>query len=209
MMPLISLDLPYNIKFSNHYSMKNTKINILMAITLLFVLACNNKENKSNTNQVAVADKDKKAETPSSIDSPCELISLEDIKTMFVTADFPIETEDKVLTYPTCIYKWEDGQVFSVRKIADQELKLTMPSEVLIVMVKGCTEDMYKRSTKVYKQPQEIPNLGDMAVWDSRMSQLSFLSQGYMFHVHVKVSNDDQGNMKKAIEVSNVIASKL
>ena len=68
---------------------------------------------------------------------------------------------------------------------------------------------MYNRSTKVYKQPQAVPNLGDIAIWDSRMSQMSFLSQGYMFHVHVKVSNDDQGNMKKAIEVSNVIASKL
>tara|TARA_R110000868_G_scaffold108065_1_gene295349 strand:- start:78565 stop:79134 length:570 start_codon:yes stop_codon:yes gene_type:complete len=189
--------------------MKNTKISFLIPITLLLVMACNNKEKKSTTTLDAAVDKAKKEITSSSFDSPCELIGLADIKNIFAVAEVPIETEDKVLTFPTCIYKWEDGQVFSIKEMAGQQLKMGRPSEVLIVMVKGCTEDMYNRSTKVYKQPQVVPDLGEMAVWDSRMSQLSFLSHSLMFHVHVKVSNDDQSNMEKAIEISNLIATKL
>jgi len=45
---------------------------------------------------------------------------LDDIKNIFAVADVPIETEDKVLTFPTCIYKWEDGQVFSIKEMAGQ-----------------------------------------------------------------------------------------
>jgi len=37
---------------------------------------------------------------------------------MFAIADFTIKTEDKVLTCPTRIYKWEYGQMFGIGKIA-------------------------------------------------------------------------------------------
>jgi len=72
--------------------MKNTKVNILIAITSLFALACNNKEKKPHTTLDDVVDKGKKEISSSSFGSPCELIALEDIKTIFTLADFPIET---------------------------------------------------------------------------------------------------------------------
>lgn len=83
------------------------------------------------------------------------------------------------------------------------------PSEVLIVMVKKANEDMFKKSTSIYKQPEEISNMGTMAVWDARISQLTFLSNKYMFHVHVKVSNNGIENKEKAIEVSKLIIGKI
>jgi hypothetical protein len=189
--------------------MKNISINILAAISVLLVLACGSKENKANPTQNEVTDKSVRSKSSSSLVSPCDLITMDDIKNIFALTGYPIETQDKVLTHPTCIYKWEDGKVFSFRKIADQEIKMERPSEVLIVMVKGSTEDMFNRSTTVYKQPHMVPDLGDMAVWDTRMSQLTFLSHDFLFHVHVKVTNEDLDNKKMAIEVSNLIIERL
>jgi len=189
--------------------MKARKIHLLFVVISLLILACNSKENKIDATRKTIIDKNDEVEKPSTFDSPCELVSIEDIKNTFAVAEYPIETKDKILTHPTCMYKWEDGQVFSIKKIANQELKMESPSEVLIVMVKKANENKFNQSTKVYKQVQVISNVGDMAVWDSRMSQLTFLSNNYMFHVHVKVSNEEINNQKKAIEVSNLIIKKL
>ncbi len=189
--------------------MKTTKINLLIAVVFLFLLACNNKENKTNTTQNEITKKNTIPEKSSNINSPCELISMDDVKRIFTVAEHPIEMKDVVYTYPTCVYKWEDGKVTWTQSIAGQEIKGNTPSEVLIVMVKNSNENMYNRSIKVYKKSQIIPNLGDIAVWDSRMSQLTFLSNNYMFHVHVKVSNEETENKNKAIEVSNFIIKNL
>ena len=117
--------------------------------------------------------------------------------------------KDLVYTYPTCVFKWEDGKITTSVSFGGQEIKSTIPSEVLIVMVKNANEDMFKRSTSVYKQPEEISNMGTMAVWDTRMYQLTFLSNKYIFPVHVKVSNNGIENNEKAIEVSKLIIEKI
>ncbi len=187
--------------------MKTRKINLLITLFALFALACGKNENKNMLNDVDT--KSAQPENTSEINSPCELVSVEDIKNIFAVAEYSIETQDKILTFPTCIYKWEDGKVFSIEKMAGQEIKMERPSEVLIVMVKKVNENMFNQSTKVYKQPQVISNVGDMAIWDTRMSQFTFLSNNYLFHVHVKVSNDEIVNRKKAIEVSNLIIEKI
>jgi len=175
----------------------------------LAALSCNSKENKTNKTENKVVDKISNSEESNILNSPCELVSLEDIKNIFAVAEYSIETEDNVLTYTTCIYKWEDAKVFKLQKMAVQEIKMVMPSEVLIVMVKKTNENIFNQSTKVYKQPQVISNVGEMAIWDNRMSHLTFLSKRYMFHVHVKVSNVEIANRQKAIEVSNLIIGKI
>ncbi|MDD3720992.1 MAG: hypothetical protein PHW92_00695 [Lutibacter sp.] len=189
--------------------MKTIKINLLIVLFFTIVLACNSKENKTNAPQNKIENKNEKSEKSSTINSPCELVSIDEVKSMFATAEHPIEMKDVVYTYPTCIFKWEDGKVTMSSSIGGQVIKANMPSEVLIVMVKNANEDMFNRSTTVYKQPQDISNLGSKAVWDSRMSQLTFLSNKYLFHVHVKVSNNDIENKEKAIEVSKLIIGKI
>lgn len=189
--------------------MKNIKTNFLIFLCITLVFACNNKGNKSNTLQNNGVDKIDQTAKNKGIKSPCELISMEEVKSMFETTEYPIEMKDVVYTYPTCIFKWEDGKIITSVSFGGQEIKSTRPSEVLIVMVKNANEDMFKRSTSVYKQPEEISNIGTMAVWDARMSQLTFLSNKYIFHVHVKVSNNALENKEKAIEVSKLIIGKI
>lgn len=171
--------------------------------------SCNNKENNTDTNKNEIVDKSTKLKLGSAITSPCELVSMEEVKRIFAVADYPIEMKDVVYTYPTCVFKWEDGKVTVSTSIGKQEIKSTMPSEVLIVMVENSNESMFKRATSVYKQPQEVSNLGTMAIWDMRMSQMTFLSDNYMFHVHVRVAKDDIENKEKAIEVSKLIIGKI
>ncbi len=189
--------------------MKNIKYHLLIVLFSMLVVACNYKENKTNEPQNEIAKKSTMPEKSSDINSPCELISIEDVKSVFAVAEHPIEMKDVVYTYPTCVYKWEDGKVTWIKSIAGQEIKGNTPSEILIVMVKKANEAMFQKSTSIYKQPQEISNIGSKAVWDSRISQLTFLSKTYMFHVHVKVSNSDNENKEKALEVSKLIIGKL
>ena len=174
--------------------MKNTKKHLLITLFSMLVLACNNKENKTNIPENKPTEKSAKSEKSSTVNSPCELISEEEVKQMFAVVDLPIELKDVVYTYPTGVFKWEDGKITTSVSFGGQEIKSTRPSEVLIVMVKKANEAMFKQSTSIYKQSQDIANLGTMAVWDSRMSQLTFLSNNYMFHVHVKVSINDIEN---------------
>ncbi len=204
----ITLENHHNIKISKNYRMKTIKNHLLIVLISMLVLACNNKESKTDAPENNTTEKSTTPKKISSINSPCDLISMEEVKSMF-SVELPIENKDVVYTYPTCIYRWEDGKIATSVSFGGQEIKSTRPSEVLIVMVKNANEAMFKQSTTVYKQPQQISNLGSLAVWDSRISQLTFLSNNYMFHVHVKVSNNDTENKEKAVEVSKLIIGKL
>jgi hypothetical protein len=75
-------------------------------------------------------------------------------------------------------------------------------------MVQNANEAMFKQSTSIYKQPQEISNVGTMAIWDERMSQLTLLSNNYMFLVHVKVSNNAIENKKKLLRLPTILLKK-
>lgn len=189
--------------------MKTIKAHALILLFTIPIFACNNKDNKTDATQNSAIEKNETAKKIAAITSPCDLVSMEDVKRMFAITEYPIEMKDVVYTYPTCIYRWEDGKITSSVTIAGQEIISKLPSEVLIVMVKNVNEAMFKRSTSVYKQPEEIPNIGTRAVWDAKMSQLTVLSNSYMFHVHVKVSSNVAENKEKAIEVAQLIIKKI
>lgn len=189
--------------------MKTIKNIFAILLCSMLAFACNTNQKKTDAPENKVADKNAKNEKSAAINSPCELISMEEVKTMFAVKEYTIEMKDVVYTYPTCIFRWEDGKITTSVSFGGQEIKSNMPSEVLIVMVKNANEDMFNRSTSIYKQPHEISNIGSKAVWDSRISQLTFLSNKYLFHIHVKVSNNDIENKEKAIEFSKLIIGKL
>jgi len=75
--------------------------------------------------------------------------------------------------------------------------------------VKDTSDKEFKSIVKVYKNAQKINNIGEMAMWDKKMLQLSFLFKNHLFHIHVKASNDEEINKEKAIEVSKLILGKF
>lgn len=179
--------------------MKKIKI-VLIALISFLLLTCGNKENKT---KVEVLKK------TASFNSPCEFISIKEVESMFIVDMDNIEMQQVVLTYPTCIFKWEDGKVFNQSYIGNTKIKVNLPSELLIVMAKDISDNQFNTVVKVYKDAQSINNLGEMAVWGKKMSQLSFLYKNYLFHIHVKVSNDEKINKEKAIAVAKLILKKL
>jgi len=142
--------------------------------------------------------------------SPCELISVDDVKSICnVSNEVEIVQEDKVYTHPTCTFEWKDGKVTHVMSVGGRDMTIDLPSEVMIVMVSNSNEKMFGQSTSVYKDGVSVDEVGEKAMWGIKMSQLTFLSNGYMFHVHIKVSDDNEDNKQKAIEVAHLLSSKI
>ena len=179
-------------------------------ITLLSLTACAG----SNNNTATVPNDDNtetaKGESVTGYESPCELVSLDDVIKLFaIPEDLDIEHKDRVLTYPTCSFVWKDGKVVKTMQVGSNTMDIEMPSKVMIVMVKDANESMYQTSVKVYKDIESVDNVGDMASWGTAMTQLTFLSHHYLFHVNVKTSNDDVENKARAIELAHLIIGKL
>jgi hypothetical protein len=190
-------------------------ISRIIALQLLWIgilcIGCSGNENQSQnsaTDQVPI--ESVQGRETGKISSPCLLITSEWVKGAFQISDnFNIKTEDEVLTYPTCTYTWEDGKVTRKQKIGSQEINIKLPSKIMIVMVQNASPSMFEASTNVYKQAQSVGGVGEMATWGSDMSQLSFFSKKFLFHVNVKASNDNNENRRKAYNIAQTIISKL
>ncbi len=183
--------------------------NSILIITMLPILiACGN----NNTN-LSDDPENSKIEVSSANEmeiSPCDLISETDIKNLFsIPENTPAEVKDVVRTYPTCFYKWETVKFSETKKIGNNEVSIDYPTEVTIVLVKNADEKKYNTSIKVYKDGQTQNGIGDMAIWGGKMSQLTFLSQGYMIHVYVKMSSDQSKNKEMANKIAALIIKKL
>ena len=146
----------------------------------------------------------------SQVDSPCELISLEEVKKRFnLDASVEISLEDKAYTYPTCSISWKDGKVTKSMDVGGQSIEVELDSELLIVMVKDANASMYETSISVYTDGIIEDAIGDKATWSDKRAQLTFLSDNYLFHVHVRASNDNVLNRKHAVEIAGSIIAKL
>ncbi len=141
---------------------------------------------------------------------PCDLLTESDIKkTLSISEEEHAEIKNVVRTYPTCFYKWESISFSKTSIIGGNEVSIDYPTEVTIVVVKNASEEMYQTSTKVYKDGQAQQGIGDMAIWGGGMSQLTFLSKGYMIHLNVQMSNVEMINKENAIKLSALIIDKL
>ena len=146
----------------------------------------------------------------SDFDSPCEIISLEDVKKRFnLDESVEISLEDKAYTYPTCSISWKDGKVTKSMDVGGQSIEVELDSELLIVMVKDANASMYETSISVYTDGIIEDAIGDKATWSDKRAQLTFLSDNYLFHVHVRASNDNVLNRNHAVEIAESIIAKL
>ncbi len=179
----------------------------------LFTIACGNsetsKDEKTETEAI-VTEKEATPEITEKASSPCAFISEAKIKEVLgIPADAVTEMKDVMRTYPTCFYKWESVMFSTKRTIAGKEVSLDFPAEVTIVLVKNASDKMFETSTKVYSDGEVQDGIGDMAMWGTQMSQLTFLAKGTMIHLHVKVSGDLAANKSKALELATLIIEKL
>ncbi|MBR9978491.1 MAG: hypothetical protein KFH87_10415 [Bacteroidetes bacterium] len=186
-------------------------ISIYIAILVASVIPASCAQEKSDTEiyQTTVSTKTT-ADNGVSFESPCELISLEVVKSHIpIPEGINVIKEDEKLTYPTCTFKWKDGIRKKSQTIGTTVVEYDIESKVLIVLVKDANSSMFDRSTSVYKNPEELTELGERAVWGENISQLTFLSKGVMMHVHVQVDNDKSVNRKHAIELTKHLLKGL
>jgi len=183
---------------------------VVLSLTLI---ACGNDEaqadgesNEDSTNAEVSSDG-----TENNSDSPCDLFTVREVENMFgIGENIKLTSQDEVLTHPTCTYTWEDGKVTHSQEVAGQTIESKLSSKMMIVMGKKNAIDVdYNASIRVYQDAVSVSGVGKMATWSDKRAQLSFLAKGNLLHVHVRASNDSEENKAKAIEVANVIISRL
>jgi hypothetical protein len=154
------------------------------------------------TEEVGLSNKEEK--------SPCNLISEKEIKRLFsIPENVETEIENTLRTYPTCFYKWESIKFSETKKFGNNEISIDYPTELTIVLVKNATEKSYEASIKAYRDGQSQNGIGEMATWGGQMSQITFLSHGYLIHVHAKKSAIETENKEIAIKIAELIINKL
>lgn len=188
--------------------------NILKLLLVCAMLpACDNSEKKDAERIVENIINNKNEDNSAgarSGDSPCSLLSETMVNRILeIPEQAPSEIRDEVLTFPTCSYKWKTIKYSKKQTIAGKEMTLSYPATLLIVMVENASTELYNRSVKVYKDGLELKSVGEKAVWGDAMSQLTFLKDGNLIHLNVKLSLDKQDNKDKAIALANAIIENL
>lgn len=142
--------------------------------------------------------------------SPCSLLSEAEIKRILsLPEEAPTTMEDKVYTYPTCSYEWETVTYEASMEISGQVIEYEEPYKLMIVLVANASKSMYETSISVYKDAEKITGLGEMATWGEKMSQVSFLANGNLVHLNLKISGVKSENKEKAIELAKLVAKRL
>lgn len=189
--------------------MKTNYLFTIFSIGVFTLFACN-EEKTPQTNSVETSDNVTSRDNDTPPSSPCELFSEKDLRNLIgLPDDLSIATKDAVLTHPTCKYQWNDKKVQRTTKVGSMEITTDVASEVMIVMASNVNESSFERSVSVYKDAIPVDNIADKAVWGETMTQLSFLKGNLLFHVYVKIDNDDKVNKEKAIEIADSILKKL
>lgn len=189
-----------------HVTFVNKSFFLIIVFLPFFFMACSSGSDGESDSTTA----SKTATNVKSIKSPCEVITSQDIKEFFKVEDTTeIKVEESSTTFPMCSYEWGEDVFMSHMKVGDHDIEYGSPAKVTIVMAKGVSNGGFEQSTSVYKDPEDISGIGEMARWSPKMSQLTFLIKGTLFHVHIKVSADKEANKSKAIELSKLILQKV
>jgi len=184
------------------------KFSIAILGTCLFFISCSNSNQNKDISKII--EEVQLEDTSISVGSPCELVSTDDIAAICnVAAEFQIDQKDKQYTYPTCVFKWKDGALNTIRKVGSNDITVERENELMIVMVGIASEAMFKQSTSIYKESRTIDGIGEMAIWDNKMQQLSFIGKGQMFHVNVKAVIEKDANLEIAKKIAELLISKI
>ena len=178
---------------------------LLLFTVFIFTIACKNSE-KSNSED-AIREKVEPASAQQTEQNPCTLLSHLEIKqALSIPEEAQTSMEEKNTTYPSCYYKWKSiTWPYEVMKghMADYT------AEMSIVWVTDMTPDNYNTAVSYFKDGEEITGIGEMATWDEKKTQLTFLYNGNLMHVHARTSANAASNKAKALNVAELLVSKL
>jgi len=178
--------------------------NLILILGLLtFFSSCengsNSEANKESNEPMLIADK-----------LPCDLITEAEIKTICgIPENIKSTIENKERTYLSCFYKWEEHTYNRVMQLGGNNVDIPVPVEMSIVPVKNATKAMFETSTKVYKDGEIIDGIGDMAIWGSQMSQITFLAKGQMIHLHLDMSDNPETDKEMALKIAAIIVKNI
>lgn len=173
---------------------------------LLFcITACNNSSDANNS--------DKKTTTATAIDSPCEILSEKEIKNALnFSADLETDREEKDITYPMCKYKWEEASfdfTMDMPGPGNRTKTVDHPAEMYVTLVKDISEKQYKQSISVYDDGVKQDDIGELATWSAKKRQVTFLKNGYLIHVYLRVSEDEETNKKQVLKMAKLYSEKV
>ncbi|MCK9490195.1 MAG: hypothetical protein M0Q42_12545 [Xanthomonadales bacterium] len=144
------------------------------------------------------------------LDSACGIFSEAEFRQSFSIADgMELEVSESGGSFPACNYQWGEDLVLRTIKAGGREIDIHEPAKVMLVVARGVSVDNFNTSTSVYMDPEDVPGIGDMARWGGRMSQLSFLAGGDLFHINVKASSDKEENRRLAEGLAQRLLQKL
>jgi len=190
--------------------MKPTVLFVILMLGMWF--SCQSPAAESENDQEQIQEDSLSATEPKEfkIKDPCDLITAEEMM-QFTALDSSqkMTVESKVLTYPTCVYRWENILVKTKTFDLGEEVVLDLPAQVNIVLLRDKKTDDYQRAIKTYVDQIELSAIGEMAVWGDRLSQLTFFSEDHIFHVYVNVSETIDVNRQIAKDIAQKIVLSL
>lgn len=97
------------------------------------------------------------------------------------------------------------------RPASDEELdyaKEAVKKEINDETTEGLVDDLTHIMSAVAEGERRVNNLGDLAVYNIVSGELKVLTNGVMFRISAKVSDDDLVNRKYAFEMAQIILDK-
>ena len=144
------------------------------------------------------------------LDSACGIFSEAEFRQHFVIAEgMALETSESGGSFPACNYQWGEDLVERHIQAGGRDIQIHEPAKVMLVVARDVSADNFQTATGVYRQPQDVAGIGDMARWDDGMSQLSFLVGRDLFHINVKASSDAEENRRLAEDMAQRLLQKL
>lgn len=193
-----------------------TPLYLILSLACLLLAACNGSGSQEGAEPAAgqpgqsTPAQRSGASAVKGVDSACALFSSDEIREVF---QIPGETELKVSksgqAFPACNYEWGTDLVVRTIQAGGRDIEVKEPAKVVLVVATDVTADNFQTSTAVYRDPQDVAGIGDMARWDDGMSQLSVLAGADLFHINVKASSDKEENRRQAEAVARRLLQKL
>lgn len=185
---------------------------ILLLSFFFFILSCGNSS-ASDESDAEMAENDDSSAAGTEdfkIKSPCDLVSEEEMPRLTgIDERFKLTIENKLLSHPTCIYRWDAILVRTKTYELGEALESELPAQINIVMIRDQNNSDFTRAIKTYIDPKTLTNIGEMAVWGDRLSQLTVLEQDHIFHVYVNVDNSLAKNRAIAEKIAKEIVVSI